>query len=344
MGEAFRRVSNRKDLPVRLGQVALTLAVTLVGVAGCSADPGPVAEEPPADLTGACAEAGATVEAIEVSLDLETAPVLEYQAPVEVTRTERMVIVEGAGEEVKDFDQTLIALALYNGQSGDLLGHVGFDGQDPVSFLVDVSAPYLGGISHTLLCSTVGSRVLGVIPADQAYGPDGAPQFGLEPGAPIIMVADILSIQPPPEPPLERLTGVIKDAPEGFPAISYAMSGEPTVTVVPGEGPTDFQMARVIDGSGPEVFPGASVIVHYQGVNLTTGDVFDSSWSRGEPSEFPTSGVVAGFRDGLVGQKVGSRVLIVIPPALGYGQAGNPAAGIGGEDTIFFVVDILGVR
>jgi peptidylprolyl isomerase len=75
-------------------------------------------------------------------------------------------------------------------------------------------------------------------------------------------------------------------------------------------------------------------------VSWTTGEVFDSSWQRGVPASFSTDGVIAGFRDGLVGQTVGSRVIITIPPDLGYGpyEAGSPASG-----TIVFVVDILGV-
>ena len=90
---------------------------------------------------------------------------------------------------------------------------------------------------------------------------------------------------------------------------------------------------------------GDVVVVHYHGVNWNTGEVFDSSWSRGEPSSFPTEGVIPGFRDGLVDQTVGSRVIIVIPPELGYGPSGGTGDGsIGAEDTIVFVVDILGVQ
>ncbi len=51
--------------------------------------------------------------------------------------------------------------------------------------------------------------------------------------------------------------------------------------------------------------------------------------------------VVKGWDDGLVGQTVGSRVLLAIPPELGYGKTGNEDAGISGTDTLYFVVDIL---
>ena len=53
--------------------------------------------------------------------------------------------------------------------------------------------------------------------------------------------------------------------------------------------------------------------------------------------------VIKGWDQGLVGQKVGSRVMLVIPPDDGYGTSGNTSAGIKGSDTLVFVVDILDV-
>lgn len=314
-------------------------------LSGCAADESDPLATPVDPLVDGCAPSGEVVENIVVSIDQEQAPEIEYRAPLSVSTTERLVVVEGSGEVIDNLDQVLIAYALYDGGSGDMLGHIGYEGEDPVPFPVNLEAPYLEGISYTLMCTTVGSRVVGVIPAGQAYGDEGAPQFGLEPGAPVIFVADVMAIQPPPDPPLARVTGVLSDAPEGYPEVSYAMNGEPTVTVDTSNVTRDYQMTRVIDGSGQEVYAGAEVIVHYHGVNLNTGDVFDSSWARGEPTSFPVSGVIAGFRDGLVGQNVGSRVLIMIPPALGYGPSGGTVDGaIGPDDSIFFVVDILGIR
>lgn len=122
-------------------------------------------------------------------------------------------------------------------------------------------------------------------------------------------------------------------------------AGGPEVVLPDGDVPTSYGVATLIDGDGPMVYDGANVVVDYHGVNWNTGETFDSSFERGEPAAFPTSGVIPGFRDGLVGQNVGSRVLITIPPALGYGPQGGTQDGrIGPEDTIFFVVDILGLQ
>nr|MTA38309.1 peptidylprolyl isomerase [Actinomycetota bacterium] len=66
-------------------------------------------------------------------------------------------------------------------------------------------------------------------------------------------------------------------------------------------------------------------------------------FDRGEPATFSTQGVIQGFHDALVGQKVGSRVVVIIPSELGYGDTGSGDQ-IKGGDTLVFVVDILGVQ
>jgi peptidylprolyl isomerase len=70
---------------------------------------------------------------------------------------------------------------------------------------------------------------------------------------------------------------------------------------------------------------------------------FDESYSKGQPTSFPigVGQVVPGWDKTLVGTKVGSRVLLAIPPKDGYGESGNPQAGIKGTDTLYFVVDVL---
>ncbi len=82
----------------------------------------------------------------------------------------------------------------------------------------------------------------------------------------------------------------------------------------------------------------------FSGAIWRSGKVFDSSWARSGSAQFPIGAgqVIAGWDEGLVGQTVGSQVLLVIPPAKGYGTAGSPSAGISGTDTLVFVVDILG--
>ena len=110
-----------------------------------------------------------------------------------------------------------------------------------------------------------------------------------------------------------------------------------------GTAPTALVIQPLITGTGATVQTGQTISVHYTGAIWASGEVFDSSWTRASPATFAigTGKVIDGWDQGLVGQTVGSQVLLVIPPDQGYGSEGNPDAGIAGTDTIVFVVDIL---
>ncbi|HTE62230.1 MAG TPA: FKBP-type peptidyl-prolyl cis-trans isomerase, partial [Solirubrobacteraceae bacterium] len=132
--------------------------------------------------------------------------------------------------------------------------------------------------------------------------------------------------------------------PDGFPGVEWADDGQPTVTIPDADPPTELKVATVITGDGATVGAGDSVTVQYQGVNWTSGEVFDESWGAG-PANFTTDGVIAGFGDAMIGQTVGSRIVVIIPPDQGYGPSGgNDGAGIAADDTLVFVIDILAAQ
>jgi peptidylprolyl isomerase len=120
---------------------------------------------------------------------------------------------------------------------------------------------------------------------------------------------------------------------------------KPDVTV-PG-GPPPGKALKVEDievGDGDEATPGTRVSVHYVGVSWATGDQFDASWDRNEPFTFKLGGgqVIAGWDQGVAGMRVGGRRRLTIPPALAYGSRGAGGV-IGPDETLVFVVDLLGV-
>jgi peptidylprolyl isomerase len=102
----------------------------------------------------------------------------------------------------------------------------------------------------------------------------------------------------------------------------------------------ETQVQTLQAGDGPVVSPTATVSVCYMGVNGRDGSVFDSSYQRGAPEQFPLTGVVPGFQKAIAGQKVGSTVAVAMTSADGYAQ-GQPAAGIRPGDTLVFAIKIL---
>ena len=109
--------------------------------------------------------------------------------------------------------------------------------------------------------------------------------------------------------------------------------------------PTELEIVVPSRGAGDLVEAGQDIEVNYLGQSWG-GRVFANSDDRGAAISFPigVGAVIAGWDDGLVGQQVGSRVLLSIPSHLGYGDRGVPQAGIRGGDTLVFVVDILGTH
>lgn len=120
-----------------------------------------------------------------------------------------------------------------------------------------------------------------------------------------------------------------------------ANAGEaPTITAPSGDVPTELIAQDVIVGTGATVLATSTLTVHYTLMQWSDGAILESSWSGGNPATFPLSGVIAGWQQGLVDAKVGTRRLLVIPPALGYGSmAGHPLE----KETLIFAVDIIAV-
>lgn len=114
----------------------------------------------------------------------------------------------------------------------------------------------------------------------------------------------------------------------------------PLVNVTAPFSVSQTQVHTLHAGDGPVVSNTARVSVCYMGVNGRDGSVFDSSYQRGAPVDFPLTGVVPGFQKAIAGQKVGSTVAVAMVPADGYPQ-GQPSAGIQPGDSLVFAIKIL---
>ncbi len=121
---------------------------------------------------------------------------------------------------------------------------------------------------------------------------------------------------------------------------------KPTVEV-PSEQPPSYQLELedIITGDGEQARSGQVVEVHYVGVSWSTGRQFDASWDRGDTFRFGLGRgqVISGWDQGVAGMRVGGRRRITIPPMLGYGKRGAGGV-IGPDETLVFVVDLIGVR
>ncbi|GAA4405164.1 FKBP-type peptidyl-prolyl cis-trans isomerase [Fodinibacter luteus] len=270
--------------------------------------------------------------------DPKTAPTVEVDAPVTVTKTESKVVTEGTGATVAEDDLVSIQTVIVNGRDGKVAvntwdsGAVGLDLADERLF---------ASFKSQLPGKKVGSRVLITSTPVDAFGDQGNPDLSMEKDDPVVFVVDLVSATKV----LPAAEGTEVAPKKGLPTVTMNDGKPATITVPKGaKAPTKTVVQPLVEGTGATVEAGQTVRVAYTGALWKDGSVFDSSANRPEEPWFDfvvgEGQVIKGWDNGLEGQKVGSRVLLVIPPADGYGSAGSPPK-IAGNDTLVFVVDIL---
>jgi peptidylprolyl isomerase len=313
----------------------LAMLVPALLLAACGEDEGtPDASDTTESAAAGCPSAD-VLDAVEVSGEAGVAPVLEFDQPLAVETTACRVLEEGDGDAVAEGSTAIFHFVFINGRDGSEVTS-SYD-TDPAE--VVFNDELLGGVRTALDGVKVGSRVLVAISPDDGFGPQGGdPANGVEADDTLLFVLDLLEVRTP----LERAEGTEVDPVDGQPTVELDEDGAPTITVPDTDPPAELIAQPLIEGEGDVVESGQTITVHYTGVLWDTGEVFDSSWEGGSPVSFPigTGGVIPGWDKGLVGQPIGSQVLLVIPPADGYGEQGSGDA-IPPGATLVFVVDIL---
>jgi peptidylprolyl isomerase len=309
-------------------------ALALVVGAGLAAVPvGAVASAGAAEATAASGLAG-----VSVSGAAGTAPTVTFTPPLAVTKTTTEVVAEGDGARTKAGQTVLVQYVLYNGRTGAQIESTYATPNTPVALPLDKKQA-LPSLVKALTGKRVGDRVLVAFAPSEGLTANAPADSGVLADDTLLFAIDVVGDATP----LERATGTKVAPVSGLPTVKLSASGEPTITIPKGQAPTSLVVQPLIEGEGPVVTAGQTVTVHYRGVLWRDGSTFDSSWKRKQPAKFGigTGQVIAGWDSGIVGQHVGSQLLLVIPPDQGYGSTGQPSAGIKGTDTLVFVVDIL---
>lgn len=297
-------------------------AALLISLAACAP-----AEAP----TGDCAPAGAASDSIAVDGAFGSVPTIEFDAPTTAEATQRTVLEQGEGEAASDGDTVLIEYSVFNGETGEELATTGFSGVNAEQFPIDTEGTQLVGFSLLLDCATPGTRLAGVIPPVDGFGEQGVPELGLTGSESLVFVIDVVELVQPLAfvEPGEWSSGV--------PEVDLS-TVPPVVTLPEGDAPADLLLAVLEQGDGDVVESNATVLVDYQGTSWQTREVFDQSFGA-SPATFPVTGVVEGFGAALVGQQVGTTLIVTIPPSFAYGD--DPAAHPLGGQALVFLVTII---
>ena len=320
-----------KNRTVR-GIAALTLgAALLLSACGTSDETTP---SPSDSATVAAAEPTAAdiaaLEAVTVAGDPGAKPTLTIAAPFTTSAEVTRVASEGTGDEILEGNLVGLQLVAYTGSDGAEVQ----SSWDVPAFEVALDGTELPpALTEALAGQKVGVRVLYAQPQAPV---EGATEAAAES---VIYAVDVTSTRPVPT----RAEGEAVTPPAGLPTVTLDESGAPTVTIPDGyPAPTELVVQPLITGTGPVVEAGQTVEFHYAGYKLSDGTKFEASWDSATPftSAIGTGAVIAGWDQGLVGQTVGSQVLLVIPKALAYEGSANDLA----TADLVFVVDILRVK
>ncbi|WP_066464887.1 FKBP-type peptidyl-prolyl cis-trans isomerase [Sanguibacter suarezii] len=314
-----------KNRTVR-GITALALgAALLLSACGSSDDaesPSPSASE--STVAEPTAADIAALEGVTVEGEPGTEPTLTIPTPLTTSTDVTRVTSEGTGDEITEGSLVGLQLVMYTGSDGAKLQST----WESEPFEAQLSGADLPpALEEAVVGQKVGTRILYAQPQTTA---DGASDT-------IVFAVDLLSTREAPT----RAQGEAVTPAEGLPTVTLDDSGVPSLDIPEGyTAPSELVVQTLIKGDGPVVEAGQAIQVQYAGWKLSDGSQFESSWESAPFTTVIGSGaVIAGWDQGLVGQTVGSQVLLVIPKALAYGGTASELA----DEDLVFVVDILRV-
>ena len=321
-------------------RLAAALLAPLLLLTACSGS-GTSTSTPSASTTSTATDATPTaadiaaLAAVKVTGAPGAEPKVTVPLPFSITAPVARVDTKGTGSALVKGQTLALNLVAVNGSDGSVSGST--FATKPESIVLGSSNLY-GAMNDVFSGQSVGVRVLFAIPGTPAAASSATaqptPAATATPAT--IWVMEVVSAKDVPT----RAKGDAVPPVAGLPTVKLADSGEPSVTMPTTAAPTSLVVQPLIKGSGAVVATGQSITVQYSGW-LWDGTAFDSSWKNGAPitTVIGAGKVIPGWDQGLVGLTVGSQVLLIIPPTLGYGATASGS--IPANSTLVFVVDIL---
>lgn len=324
-----------RRIPVAVSAVSITALLGL-GLVGCA---------PAGTAQATCERVAdsdpATMGLISVTGDTAEAPHVDAQTPFVASSDAYADIERGDGMRITHLDQpAVLDITLFDGETGDTLIGTAYDGD--LSALGPLSGwtTQFPAFEDALMCATEGSRIAVAISQD-GVSPDVRAQYaqaGIPEKGSLIAVIDVRKVLP------RAASGQVQfNSGLGLPTVVRTPDGVPGIIVPDGDAPKKVVSQTLIKGHGAALTADDAPIVQYTAVSWNGRKVTDSTWGDGTapatPAQLTPGQFGEGFAKAIEGQTVGSQLMIVVPDGLG---PDGGAAPFPGDDTVVFVVDILG--
>jgi peptidylprolyl isomerase len=316
---------------------AVAASLTLLAACGDQGDPGasaspsaPASGSPSASASPSAApvKPSDNLNAIKVTGAYGKQPKVTFKAPFAISKTQTKVLSQGDGPTIKEGASVTLNYEGINARTGKTFDS-SFGRGKPATFSLAQVVP---GFGKGLVGQKQGSRVLiGITGPDGYDGSGGNPQIDVQVGDTLLFVVDVVAV------PLDGPKGEKVAAKDGLPTVTDK-NGVPEVTMPKTAPPTTLTVQPIIKGDGAKVAATDTITFNYRWYTWD-GKLLEDSYKSGA-QQYQVSGLLPGMAKGLTGQIVGSRVLLIVPPADGYPD-GNATPKIDKNTTLVLVVDLL---
>ena len=313
--------------------IALTTAAgLLVALAACSSST-------PSGTCEPTKSAGDASEAVVATGAFGANPEATFPTPLISDGVQVSTLTTGEGRVIYPGQFALTAITLYDANEAGL-GDGYYDEEKPLTLVAGKGTSKLG---YAVECQTVGSRVAVTLKGEDLYGFQSINESNIEAEGSFVIIIDIRDAI------LGKAYGVDQVPAQGLPAVVTAPDGTPGITVPGDPAPAGVRVAVLKKADGAVVKEGDAVYLHFLRVDWNDPASFKSTWKEGGPQLIPMTaydastgtGFPAAIVDAIVGQTIGSQIIIVVPPAYGFAEGAMPE-GVSAGQTLVYVIDILG--
>lgn len=257
----------------------------------------------------------------------------------------------GKGAQIRNGDQVDYEYTVFSGKTGEALGSSGFGKNGATTPRIAAVASENGkattSLTRSLICATDGERYTLVTTAKDGFGKGSLSSNGIDDSETLVVVVEVEDHF------LGKANGINQLPLDGMPNVITAVNGQPGIVIQELDKPKDLRFSTIKAGAGAVVKKGATVHLKYTGWTWpATGDkptTWDqTTWDNDRAADIPVTStddggaLPPGMFKALVGAKVGSQVLVVIPPKDGF-ASGSAPTGVDPDSTVIMVIDVLGI-
>lgn len=314
----------RKSLLSKAVTAACSMALCL-GVSACGGDSDAKTTKSDSKSSSSSEKIGMhQIAGVTAKGELGKKPTISFKTPMTVEDNSYVVLQKGDGDQIEDGDRVCSQGIAISVKDGSQLASTWEKNTPDCSTVVTSDTSQMQEDYYKIFKSLkINSTV--------AFGVNDSSSTGSS----YLMVLTLVSKSKD----LKKATGdKVANVPADLPKVTLAKNGKPSIDMNGYKGSDSLVSQDLIKGKGAVVKDTQTVVANYTGW-LLDGTQFDSSWDRGSSSTFSLDGVIAGWKQGLAGHTVGSQVLLVVPPSLGYKDQKKDK--IPANSTLVFVVDIL---